>query len=742
MATEPEKTDAGATPPQMSRRNVLALGAGAVVLMGFYIYSRSRKGSPKDSGADDIGNESLPETALIPAYVTITPDNVVELVCPAAEMGQGVITALPALIAEEMEADWARVRVFNSDAGEAYINPGKNLQATGRSMSVRGYFEQLLTVGAEAKARLVRAASETWGVPAAECVAENSLVTHAASGNKATYYELSERAASYEDVTPAPLKSRADYKIIGRPLQRKDLAEKVTGKAVFGADVVEDGMLTATIAMAPTLGGYPASYDKEAALAVRGVRHVVETMADDYRGLAVVADSFWQAKKGLDALSVVFAEGEQANVSTADITNMLHENLASGEARYGRDDGDVGAALGAAARRVSGVFDVPYLAHATMEPMSCFAHVTADACRIIAPTQGPIRVRDAVAEMLGMSVDSVHVSRPYLGGGFGRRWQPDFALQCVEISKAVGAPVKLIWSREEDMRHDYFRQQAAASYEAALDENGVMTAFDFRTSCASIIEWGKPNRLKGRPDNMALSGVSDNRYDIPNQRAGWIPATSPTPVGTWRSVGHSQNGFFMECAIDEIAQAAGADPVQFRKQHLQNDKRMLRVLEAAAQEGEWRPRSGGHNGEGQGVAVAESYGSFCAYVIDVAVDENRKIKIHNVACAMDCGFAVNPDGVAAQIEGSVVFALTAALYGEITIEKGAVVQSNFTDYRMATLRETPPISIRILNSDDEMGGAGEPGFPPFAPALVNAIYAATGERIRKLPLAAQGYSLA
>ena len=717
-----------------SRRDV-ALASGAVTLVGFFAWMRK----PMSQEAGALPPDDVQTTDLVPSYIQITPDNEVIIVCPAAEMGQGVTTSLSVLIAEEMEADWAKVQVVHSPAGEVYINPGKNLQATGRSMSVRGYWDMLRQVGAGAKAQLIAAAAERWSVPGEECAAEKNYIEHGPTGRKASFADLVMRAAELSDVPPAPLKDRADYKLIGKEFPRKDLFEKVTGQAVFGIDVSVPDMLTATIALAPTLEGRLDSFDEQAALALDGVRHVVPTTQGESAGLAVVADTFWQAQKGLEAAAPVFTDGPFAALNSADMFDTMRQQLNSDD-RVARDEGDIETALAEAETLVSGLYEVPFLAHAPMEPMTCVAHVTEDGCKIIAPTQGPIRLRDEAAAFLNIDATKVDVQRTFLGGAFGRRWQPDFGLQAVEISQACGAPVKLIWSRETDMQHDYYRPQSSLSFEGAFDKTGALNALRIRTAGPSIVEWGKPNRLRGAADPLGTSGLGDTLYQVPHYRVSWAPVASPIPVGVWRSVGHSQNGFFMESIIDELAVAAKTDPIAFRKRLMPDEERMISVLDAVAKLGQWKGTPG-QDGRGQGIAIAEAYGSVCAYVIDVAV-QDRDLTIENVACVIDCGLAVSPDGIRAQVESNVVFALTAAMYGEVTVEKGTVVQSNFDTYQMLSLAEVPPISIQILETGGGVGGAGEPGLPPFAPALTNAIFAANGDRIRKLPLSLSGYYLA
>ncbi len=718
---------------EISRRGALS-ALGAVTLMTFWSCRAGErgKGAHSDQAQDDIILD------LEPSYISVNSNNSVSIVCPAAEMGQGVMTLLPALIAEEMDLDWGKVETRHSQANEAYINPMKNLQATGRSMSVRGYYTMLRRIGAQARMKLVTAAADRWGVSVGECATEKGYVLHGSTGRRLSYYDVA-LDASFVELTEEPnLKSKKDYRILGKPIMRKDLLEKVNGQAVFGLDCEMENLHVATIEMSPTLGGVLESYDKESALSVDGVTHVIPTFSGEFAGLGVVAKTYWQARKGLEAAAPIFSVGDFEGVDSQRMSETLRENIQN-SGRLSRELGDSKGALKLSKRVVSGQFEVPYLAHAPMEPMTCTAKVTKDKCRLLAPTQGPIRVRDAAAKLLGIPQSSVSVERCYLGGSFGRRWQVDFAMQAVELSKVSGVPVKLIWSRETDIQHDYYRPHSALGFDAALNEDGMISALELRASNGSILEWGRPGRLKGKVDPLSVSGLSDLLYEIPNLRVSWLPIESPIPVGVWRSVGHSQNGFFLESVIDELAWAANQDPLEFRMMHTKSHPRMQAVLSKLKQESGWgQPKKG--NGRGLGVAIAEAYGSVCAYVVEVEVVE-KALKIVNVTCVLDCGFAVSPDGVKAQVEGSVVFALSAAIYGKITIEGGAVMQSNYHDYQMVTLANTPPINVHILEGDWDIGGAGEPGLPPFAPALTNAIFAATGERHRTLPLVDFGYTL-
>lgn len=707
-------------------------GAGlGVLLLGFLAPARGRAQAEAASVLGDM-------KGLIAAYVEITPDNTVWLVTPEAEMGQGVESALPAILAEEMEADWDKVATRLSGAGEYYINPGKNMQATGRSMAVRGYFELLRQVGATARDMLRQAAAERWGIAIDRCKAEKSHLVNLDTGARLRFADVADAASRLPIPEKVELKPRERFSIIGTSFPRKDVVAKVTGRAVFGVDVDLPGMLVATIAQPPAFGGKLLRFDEKAALAVHGV--VAALPISD--GLAVVAESYWQARQGIEAANPEFDSGPNGDLSTDDIM----ADLASGLDEAGivaREDGDI-SALARSAKRLSGEYSVPYLAHTTMEPMSCTVHVRDDACEVWAPSQGPIRLRDDLAAVLRMDPAQITVHRTYLGGGFGRRWQTDFAVQAAEISRAVKRPVKLIWSREEDVQHDYYRPAFAMRFAAGLDRKGRLEALDIKVSGASIGEWGKAPR-PGVLDRLAVSGLGDSHYAIPNYRVESVKKAGVVPIGTWRSVGHSQNGFFLESIIDEAAHAAGQDPLKFRRAMLDHHPRWRPVLDEIAKLSGWgKPLP---KGRARGIAVAESYGSYMAEVVEISVENDTDLRIHNIYCVIDCGFAVNPGNVERQVESAVIYGLTAALTGKITISGGAVEQSNFHDYPALMMEETPPIKVKILQNAKtldakEIGGVGEPALPPIAPALANAVFAATGKRIRSLPLADHGFTLA
>ncbi len=725
-----------ATGAILSRRDFGRLtGAGAAtVLLGFLLPSRQpvfAQGAPATAGPPGTLND------LIAAYIEIAADNTITLVTPEAEMGQGVVSSLPAILAEELGADWAQVVTRLSGAGEIYINPGKNMQATGRSMAVRGYFELLRKVGATARVMLTEAAAEQWGVAPSQCRVENGHIINGKTDQRLRFADVVEAAAKRPVPEQVTLKPREEFKILGTSFPQKDIEAKINGSAVYGADVVLPDMLVATITQSPTFGGTLVSFDEKAAKAVAGVVDVFKIKD----GLAAVAKSYWQARQALDAAAPEFDAGENAALSSDQIIADLAAGLDE-DGIVARNDGDM-AVLETSATRITGEYRVPYLAHTTMEPMSCTAHVHDGICELWTPSQGPTRARDDVAKHLGLDPTKVIINRTYLGGGFGRRWQTDFATQAAEISQKVGKPIKLIWSREEDVQHDYYRPAFVMRFEAGVSKKGDVDALHIKVSGASIGESGRPPR-PGVLDRLAVSGLADAFYKIPNYKVESVKKAGFVPIGTWRSVGHSQNGFFLESIIDELAHAAKADPLAFRRKLLGEGPRWTPLFDEIIKLSNWnKPLP---EGRARGIAMGESYGSYVAEVVEISVDEKRGIKIHNIYAVLDCGFAVNPLNVERQMESAIIYGLTAAMDGKITIANGAVEQSNFHDYPALMMESIPPITLRLLNNasrldSKEIGGVGEPGLPPLAPALTNAIFAATGERIRDLPLADHGYSL-
>lgn len=659
------------------------------------------------------------------AWLRIDRNGIVTVMVGQSEMGQGIMTSLPMLVAEELEADWSRVRVETPLADLAYARPDTKIQGTGSSASVRRLWEPLRKAGATGRQMLASAAAQTWNVSESECYAEKGLIIHKPTERKLDYGQLVDKAATLPVPTEVALKKRNEWKIIGQPLPRTDTPLKVSGKAVYGIDVKVSGLLTAVVARCPVFGGTLKGFNADKAKAVKGVRHVVPITS----GVAVVADNFWAAKQGRDALTVDWDEGELSDLSSEDLSETYAE-LAQKPGAVARNDGDAEQALKAAPKRIEAVYEVPFLAHATMEPMNCTAHVTKDGCEIWVPTQAQTRTQRLAAKITGFPAESIKVHTTFLGGGFGRRADVEYVGDAVEASKAAGAPVKVIYTREDDMQHDFYRPATYNVMRAALDAQGKPTAWFHRAVGPSIAARSNPDRIKNGLDPGAVQGAADLPYDIPNIYVDHIMHNT-IPVGVWRSVGDSQNAFVTQCFMDELAVASGNDPYAFRRRYLKSPRHKA-VLELAATKAGWgQPLP---HGVRRGIAVHFSYASWVAQVAEVSVGPEGEVKVHRVVCAVDCGTVVNPNTVKAQMESGIVYGLTAALYGEITIKDGRVVQSNFNDYPMLRMAQMPKIEVYIVDSQEPPGGVGGPGMPAIAPAVVNAIYAATGKRIRRLPI--------
>jgi len=661
------------------------------------------------------------------AWIRINPDDSVLIVVDRSEMGQGVTTSLPMLLAEELEADWAKIKIEFAPADKAYINPMFGMQGTGGSTSVRAAYTPLRKAGAAAREMLVTAAAETWGVDKSQCRAEGGAVIHTPSKRRLTYGKLAAKAATVPLPHDVPLKEPKDWKILGTRVRRLDTPPKVDGSAQFGIDVKVPGMLVAVIARSPVFGGKVASFDAAKAKAVPGVRHVVQVSS----GVAVVADGYWPAKKGRDALAVTWDEGANASVSSASIAQLFAQRAQQAGA-VARHEGDPDAGLSAAAAKLEAVYELPFLAHATMEPMNCAAHVRADGVDIWAPTQFQTGAQGFGAKIGGVAPEKVKVHTTYLGGGFGRRFELDFIQEALETSKAVGAPVKVIWSREDDIRNAQYRPANYHVLRAGLDAAGHPAAWTHRIVAPSIMARVFPDTVKNGLDEEAVEGGVGMPYTIPSVHVDYLLTDTGIPVGFWRSVNNSYNAFAVESFIDELAHAAKQDPYAFRRDLLAKAPRHLGALNLAASKAGWGTAPPA--GRGRGIAVYKAFESYVAEVAEVSVASDGAVKVHRVVCAVDCGPVVNPSIVEAQMESAIVFGLTAALYGEIAIEGGRVKQSNFHDYPMVRLAEMPKIEVHIVPSSDAQGGVGEPGTPPIAPAVCNAIFAATGKRIRKLPI--------
>ncbi len=665
------------------------------------------------------------------AWLRIDPDDSVRVVVDRSEMGQGVTTALPMLLAEELEADWTKVKIEFAPADKAYINPLFGMQGTGGSTSVRAAWMPLRKAGAQAREMLITAAAQGWGVNRAECRAERGAVTHAKTRRRLRYGQLAQRAAAVPVPADVPLKDPKTWTILGKPTKRLDSPVKVNGRAQFGIDVRVPGMRVALVARSPVFGGKVKSFDATAAKAVEGVRDVVQISS----GVAVVGTGYWPAKQGRDALQVVWDEGPNAAVSNATISQLFADRAGQPGA-VARHDGDPDAALregGGAAQRVEAVYELPFLAHATMEPMNCTAHVRPDGVDIWAPTQFQTGAQGIGAQIGGVPPEKVQVHTTYLGGGFGRRFELDFIQEALEVSKAAGGvPVKVIWSREDDIQNAQYRPANYHRLRAGLTAGGQPVAWTHRIVAPSIMARVFPNSVQNGLDGEAVEGGKEMAYAVPNVHVDYALTDTGIPVGFWRSVNNSFNAFAVESFIDELAAAAKVDPFEYRRGLLSNAPRHRAVLELAAAKAGWgTPLPAGR---ARGIAVHKSFESIVAEVAEVSVSSAGEVRVHRVVCAVDCGMFVNPDTIEAQMQSGIVYGLTAALKGAITIDRGRVQQSNYHDYQMLRMAEMPVVEVHIVSSGEAPGGVGEPGTPPIAPAVCNAIFAATGKRIRRLPI--------
>ncbi len=663
------------------------------------------------------------------AFVKIGRDGVVTVTMPQVEMGQGIYTAQAMLVAEELDVELAQVKVEHAPPDDKlYGNPLIGFQVTGGSTSVRAFFTPLREAGAAARAMLIGAAAEQWQVEPGACDTANGSVIHAATDRRLAYGELVDRAAAMPLPQQVPLKSPGQFKLIGTPAKRVDSAAKVNGEAIYGIDVKVPGMKIATVAACPVFGGRLASVDDTAALAVKGVRQVVRL--DD--AVAVVADHMGAAKKGLEALDISWDEGPNAKLSTADLVAQL-EQAAHRQGVVAKQQGDVAAAAKSAARTIEAVYHMPLLAHATMEPQNCTVHVRPDSCEVWTGSQVLSRARATVAEVTGLPLEQVVVHNQFLGGGFGRRLEVDYVTQAARIARQVDGPVKVVWTREEDIQHDIYRPIYLDRFTAGLDAAGNPVSFEHRVVGSSIVARWVPEYFKDDLDFDAVDGAA-GPYDFANLSVDWVRAEPPVGLltGWWRGVGITHNAFVVEGFVDELAAAAGKDPVEYRRALLTKAPRALAVLDLAAARAGWgQPLPAG---KGRGVSVIFGFGTYVAHVAEVAVAEDGNVRVERVVCAVDCGTAVNPDTITAQMEGGIMYGLTAALYGEITLKDGRVEQGNFDTYQIMRIEEAPRIEVHIVASQDEPGGIGEPGTATIAPAVVNAVFAATGKRLRKLPI--------
>jgi isoquinoline 1-oxidoreductase beta subunit len=710
-----------------SRRDFLKTAAvsGGIVL-GFRLPAAATGQVPVGAAPEFVPN----------AFIRIGRNNVVTILVNKAEMGQGITTALPMLIAEELEVELARVRVVSAPVDAAYAHPQLGMQFTGGSTSVASEWERLRKAGATAREMLLAAAAETWKVDRASLRAEKGRVLGPGK-RPLTYGQLVDTARTMPVPPDAPLKDPSQFRIIGKPTLRLDSREKVTGAALFGLDAHVPGMLTALVARPPVFGARVRTLDAARARGVRGVTLVVEVPS----GVAVVADSFWSAKKGRDALQITWDEGAGAGVDTASM-QAEYGRLGQTAGRPARLEGDVAVAMARAATRVSAEYSVPYLAHAPMEPLNCLVALTGDRCDIWTGTQFHTVDRANAARAAGLRPEQVHIHTLYLGGGFGRRASPfsDFVVEAVHVAQAARAPVQVVWTREDDIRGGYYRPMWHSAMSAGLDAGGTPVAWKHTIVGQSVLEDTPLAALvKDGIDATSVEGAADLPYAIDSSAVELHSTQSVVPVLWWRSVGHTHTGFVVESFIDELAHAAGQDPYQYRRALLAGQPRHLGVLDLAAQKAGWgRPLP---RGRARGIAVHASFGSWCSQVVEVSI-QSRTIQVHRVVCAVDCGLAVNPTTIRAQMEGGIVFGLSAALYGQITLERGRVQQSNFHDYPVLRMEAMPVIEVHIVPSTAPPSGIGEPGTPLMAAALCNALFGLTGRRIRSLPLVRHGFESA
>lgn len=669
--------------------------------------------------------------ALTPnAFLRIGADDSISVLLAHSEMGQGIWTTLPMLIAEELDADWSKFQVAHAPAAPVYANTVFGMQGTGGSTTTWSEFDRYRQVGATARAMLVQAAAARFGVEVPACRTENGVVI--AGEQRARYGELADDAGKLAVPANVALKAPAEWKVIGKPTRRLDTPQKTNGSAKFGLDVQFEGLKTAVVARAPVFGAKVKSFDPAPALAVPGVVKVVQVPS----GVAVVADHFWAAKKGRDALTVDWDLGPNIGLDSA-AQLAQYRDLARTDGANAARKGDARAKVAAAAKTIEAEYHVPYLAHAAMEPLNCTVRISADKCELWVGTQFQTIEQNAAAGITGLKPEQVEVNTPFLGGGFGRRATPaaDVVSEAVHVAKAAGLPVKTVWTREDDTQGGYYRPMYFERARIALGDDGLPTAWDHVLVGQSIMA-GTPfaGLIKDGVDHSSVEGVSNSPYltGMADHRVDLHSPTYGVPVLWWRSVGHSQNAFVMESLVDELAHAAGKDPLDYRRALLKDHPRHLGVLNLAAEKAGWG--SPLPEGRRRGIAVHESFGSYVAQVAEVSVEEGA-VRVHKVTCAIDCGVAVNPLMIAAQMESGIAFGLSAALHGRITLKDGRVQQSNYHDYPALRLPEMPAVETHVVASSEKPGGVGEPGLPPIAPAVANAVFALTGQRLRSLPLA-------
>jgi isoquinoline 1-oxidoreductase subunit beta len=728
----------------VNRRDFLKTGTagGVALVIGFHLSLRAL--------ADQTQDQEKKTPNPFDAWVRITPDNRVTLILAKSEMGQGIMTALPMILAEELCVDWKRVKVE-----QAPTNPKIYDHGTGGSGSVAGSWQPLRRAGAAAREMLVAAAAQKWEVSLDTCKAENGQVVHGNPKRYLSYGELVEAASKLPipNLNTVPLKNSDDFTVVGHDTRRIEARDKATGAAKFGIDSRPPGVLFAVVARCPVFGGKIASFDATKAKAVPGVRDVIQFETSGRGalitgGIAVLADNSWAAIQGRKALAVKWDEGPAANESTPE----LHKQFLANAAKPGkvvRNDGDADSALSGSPKKIEAAYELPFAAHACMEPMNCTVHIRPDGAEAWIPTQAPQWAQGVIAEAAKLPPEKVIVHTTLMGGGFGRRYQADFVMEAAQVAKAAGKPVMVLWTREDDMQHDFYRSASYHKLQGALDANGNLAAWKhFQTSTSIAAKWRQDGAEKPWEGEFGTGATVP--YATPNLRIEYTLAESSVPRAWWRSVEHSSSGFVVESFIDELAAATGQDPLAFRLKLIGGDRkipqfgdekeppldtaRLKGVLRLAAEEADWgKPLP---KGQGRGIAAFYSFNSYTAAVAEVSVKDGS-VKVHRLVYAVDCGRPINPDGIRAQVESAAIYGLSAALHDAITIKGGRVEQSNFNDYEMPRMNETPKMEVHVVMSKEEPTGIGEPGLPVVAPAVCNALYALTGKRLRRLPIRAE-----
>jgi isoquinoline 1-oxidoreductase subunit beta len=720
----------GRAASKLTRRHFIITAATAAGGFAIGISAAPRSARAAAVTAQPWNDDNAYDVRDIDAWIAIDPDDSVLIRYQRSEMGQGSMTALPMIITEELQCDWSKVRI-------EYASPNRNIREnkvygdmfSHGSVSVRASQKRMQQVGASARERLIAAAASRWNVPASECAAASSVVTHRPSGRMLRFGELAADAAKVKLAEEPAIKTPDQFTFIGKPMPRIDVVHKINGSAKFGIDAQVPGMAFAAINACPVPGGKLKSVDESALAGAPGVLQVVRL---DNAVAVVATGSFWRAKQALARLQPEWDVGEAGNVDSVQLSKAFHAAL-NEPMLSARNDGNVDQAMSSAAKTFEAVYETPYLSHSPMEPMNATVHLQPERLDVWVGTQDADDALHAAARFSGLKPEQVYVHNAFVGGGFGRRDANDEVAQALAIAKAVQRPVKLVWTREEDTRQDKFRPHAVVAFKAAVGSDGMPTAWSMRVVTSSILATVGRSFPGNRVEPMAVAGLADNGYNVPNTRVEAAIKNTHMPVWFWRAPGANQHVFAIESFLDEIATAGGLDPYQMRRKLLEGKPDWLKVLDAAAEKGDWgKPLP---KGRGRGIAICEDTNSLCAQVAEVTVRPNGDVKVDRVTVALDTRYMVNPQTIAEQAEGGVIFGLSAALYGKITVKDGVPVQGNFDTYRMVRLAEAPKIAVHLVPSGGEVwGGAGEPATPPIAAAVANAIFAATGKRIRTLPI--------